>query len=458
MDIEKRSIEFVPHSERYGHPRRLFTIWFSANMQVTTLVVGTLGIVAGLSLIWTCIALVLGCVIGTVFMAAHSTQGPHLGIPQMIQSRAQFGVLGAGFPLLINYLAFVLFTAANGVVMRDSVQAFLDVGDNTAIILFGVVSFIVGFIGYELIHRLGALMSALSGIIFLIVAGLALQQPLPAGAMDVSQGFTLAAFALTVTQAASWTLGFGPYVADYSRYLPANISSRQTFWFSYIGNLLGAGLVMLLGALLAVLIKDVTSDPGTAIGSFFGPWSKVAMVIVVLGVLEINSLNLYSAYMSFMTMFTGMRGMTRISRKTKFIAMGLTAIAATWIATATQYNFFAYFSDILIAQVYFLVPWSSINLADFYLVRKGKYSVDAMYDVNGEYGKYSWSTMAIFMIGVLSTVPFMDLSFYHSYFAQMIGTDISWIPALIVPGGLYYLYNRNRFQSKSPNMTLQKAA
>ncbi|VVN89914.1 purine-cytosine permease family protein [Pseudomonas fluorescens] len=456
MDIEKRSIEFVPMSERYGHPRRLFTIWFSANMQVTTLVVGTLGIVAGLSLAWTCIALVLGCVIGTIFMAAHSTQGPHLGIPQMIQSRAQFGVLGAGFPLLINYISFILFTAANGVVMRDAIKVFLDVGDNTAIVLFGLVSFIIGFIGYELIHRLGAIMSALSGIIFLVVAYLALQHPLPAGAMDLNQGFTLAAFALTVTQAASWTLGFGPYVADYSRYLPANISSKQTFWFSYMGNLLGAGLVMLLGAVLATMFTDVTSNPGNAIASFFGPWSKIAMVIVVLGVLEINSLNLYSAYMSAMTIISGMHGMKRISRKTKFIVMGLSATAATLIAVATQYDFNAYFADILIAQVYFLVPWSAINLADYYLVRKGKYVVADMYDGKGIYGKYNVSTMIIFLIGVASTIPFMDMSFYHSYFAKLIGADMSWIPALIVPAALYVAHARYKASRRLP--TLGQAA
>ncbi|QXI30915.1 purine-cytosine permease family protein [Pseudomonas vanderleydeniana] len=437
MDIEKRSIEFVPLEERYGHPRRLFTIWFSANMQVTTLVVGSLGIVAGLSLAWTCFALILGCVIGTVFMAAHSTQGPHLGIPQMIQSRAQFGVLGAGFPLLINYLSFVLFTAANGVVMRDAIKSFMDVGDNTAIVLFGLVSFIIGYIGYELIHRFGAIMTALSGGIFLIVAALALQHPLPVGAMDMTQGFTLAAFALTVTQAASWTLGFGPYVADYSRYLPPDISSRETFWYSYFGNLLGACLVMLLGALLATMFTDVTSNPGNAIASFFGPWSKVAMLIVVLGVLEINALNLYSAYMAGMTIFSGMKGMKRISRRTKFVVMGLTALAATLIAVATQYNFNAYFADILVAQVYFLVPWSAINLADYYLVKKGKYVVADMYDVDGIYGRYSWSTMIIFLLGVASTIPFMDVSFYHSYFSVLIGADVAWIPALIVPAVLY---------------------
>ena len=84
MEIEKHSIGFVPLAERYGNERRLFTIWFSINLSIVCLTVGTLGILSGLDLAWTLLALVIGNAIGTVFMAAHSAQGPHLGIPQMI--------------------------------------------------------------------------------------------------------------------------------------------------------------------------------------------------------------------------------------------------------------------------------------------------------------------------------------------------------------------------------------
>ena len=37
---------------------------------------------------------VLGLVVGTLFMAFHASQGPQMGLPQMIQSRAQFGYRG----------------------------------------------------------------------------------------------------------------------------------------------------------------------------------------------------------------------------------------------------------------------------------------------------------------------------------------------------------------------------
>jgi len=454
MDIENRSIEFIPENERYGKPSRLFTIWFSANMQVTTLVVGTLGVAAGLSVFWTIVGLILGNLIGTIFMAGHSAQGPHLGIPQMIQSRAQFGVLGAGLPLFIVVISYILFTAANGVVMRDSIKSIYYMNDNTAIILFGVLTLIISYIGYELIHKMGVYMSALSGLIFAAAAFVAFQRPFSAHAFSLStHGYVNSAFMLVVAQAASWTLGFGPYVADYSRYLPKNISTKQTFWFSYVGNALGSTLVMILGAILAGGIADVTKDPGTGLAGLFAGWSRPALVIIVLGVLEINVLNLYSAYMSTTTIFTGFKGMARISKSTKFFIMALIAVLATAIAVGTQYHFNDYFSDILVAQIYVLVPWSSINLVDYYLIRKGRYSVPDMYNEDGIYGKYNWGTLMIFAVSIAVQIPFMDMSFYHSYFAKMIGADVSWIPSLLVPGALYYFANRRRGLALVPSMS-----
>ncbi|MDT3718260.1 cytosine permease [Pseudomonas oryzihabitans] len=459
MEIENRSVEFIPEHERYGSPKRLFTIWCSANMQVTTLVIGALGVVAGLNLGWTFIGLILGNLIGSVFMAAHSAQGPHLGIPQMIQSRAQFGVIGAGVPLAIVVLAYILFTAANGVVMRDSIKAVVPVSDNHAIILFGVLTLVVGFVGYELIHRIGAWMSALSSLVFALAAYAVLQHGLPAGAWDVSAStFKFAVFCLVVTQAASWTLGFGPYVADYSRYLPSSISTRSTFWYSYLGIVVGSTLLMLLGALMAASAMDVTTDPGSAIARLFPGYETLVYGVIIVGVLEWNVMNLYSSYMSTTTIFTGFNGKVRISLPTKFVIMAIVAAIVTWIAIAAQYNFSAYFSDILIGQVYVLVPWSAINLADYYWIRKGRYSVAAMYDVNGIYGKVNWNTLSIYAFAVVVQIPFMELSFYKGPIAALVGTDISWLPALVVPGVLYYLANRHKQLHLTPFESVQPLA
>ena len=264
LRIETRCIEFVPAAERYGTARRLFTIWFSANMQVTALVVGALGVSRGLDFLSTVVAILAGNAIGGIFMAAHSAQGPHLGVPQMIQSRAQFGVFGAALPLVVVVGTYVLFSAANGVMMRETVKALVPTGDAQAITLFGLVTLAVSAVGYELIHKIGAVLSLVSFLTCAAATALILAaHGLPAAPHGGAIAFSSPVFWLVLAQAASWTLGFCTFVADYSRYLPESISTRSTFWYTYAGCGLGASLIMIFGALLASTVGAASNDPAT---------------------------------------------------------------------------------------------------------------------------------------------------------------------------------------------------
>src|SRR5256884_6388988 len=92
--IEKRSIDYVPLAERHGKVWHLWPVWFSGDAHLATLAVGVLGITLGGNLLWTAVAVVAGCLLGTFFMAFHSPQGPQLGLPQMIPSRPPFGFPG----------------------------------------------------------------------------------------------------------------------------------------------------------------------------------------------------------------------------------------------------------------------------------------------------------------------------------------------------------------------------
>src|SRR5580658_3906456 len=93
--IEKRSIDYIPLAERHGKVWHLWPVWFAGGAHLATVATGVVGIALGGNLVWMAIAVVLGCALGTFFMAFHSTQGPQLGLPQMIQSRPQFGYVGA---------------------------------------------------------------------------------------------------------------------------------------------------------------------------------------------------------------------------------------------------------------------------------------------------------------------------------------------------------------------------
>jgi NCS1 family nucleobase:cation symporter-1 len=191
-------------------------------------------------------------------------------------------------------------------------------------------------------------------------------------------------------------------------------------------------------------LVETAGDLGIVLADLFGPWRSVALVLIAAGVVQGNVLNLYSAYMSTVTILSGFRRMSRISSWRKLLAMSILAAIATCIAVAAQENFQAYFSDVLSIMIYLLVPWSAINLADYYLVRHGRYDVADLFRVDGQYGAYRWPTIGVFLLGIIVQVPFMSLSYFQGSAAKWIGSDIAWLPGLLIPGALHVWVGRSQ--------------
>src|ERR1700759_3200062 len=153
--IEKRSIDYVPLSERRGKVWHLWPVWFSGSAHLATLAVGILGITLGGNLLWTGIAVIAGCALGTFFMAFHSTQGPQLGLPQMIQSRPQFGYVGALLVWAVALIAYIGYSAFNEVLAAQTlhqVSGSISPTSPTAMILLGASGAALAAIGYKKIH------------------------------------------------------------------------------------------------------------------------------------------------------------------------------------------------------------------------------------------------------------------------------------------------------------------
>src|ERR1700724_1317847 len=138
--IEKRSIDYVPLAERHGKVWHLWPVWFSGDAHLATLAVGILGITLGGNLLWTAIAVIAGCALGTFFMAFHATQGPQLGLPQMIQSRPQFGHMGALLVWGVALVAYIGYSAWNLVLAAQAVRVFASVPVSVTIVAFTVLA------------------------------------------------------------------------------------------------------------------------------------------------------------------------------------------------------------------------------------------------------------------------------------------------------------------------------
>ena len=95
-ELELATIQPIPLDQRHGTYADLFTVWFGSNLMLLTIVTGGLAVtVFGLPFVWAVVALALGNLVGGVFMALHAAQGPTLGVPQMVQTRGQFGSYGS---------------------------------------------------------------------------------------------------------------------------------------------------------------------------------------------------------------------------------------------------------------------------------------------------------------------------------------------------------------------------
>lgn len=445
MKVETRSIEYVPVDERHGKARDLFPVWFGAQMHITTLVTGALCISFGLNLFWSIVAIIVGNLLGALFMASHSAQGPKLGIPQMIQSRAQFGVIGAIIPLLIVIFMYLGFFASSGLFGAQTLASAFNLDLTWSIILMNGVTFLITLYGHDIIHKMQKYLSWLFFIVFLIATYMVFQLPLPAGSWSPGS-LNLSAFMLSVAVVATWQLSFAPYVADYSRYLPVKTSVAKTFWYTYAGSVSGTMWMMGLGVILTVAIPGYLDQAGANFAKMFGAFALFMYLVLVAGQLSINVFNLYGAFMSLTTTIEPFMKL-RITPKVRFVLMLLVTVVGTAIEIGGQGNFLSLFVNFILFISYFLIPWTAINLVDYYLLRRGEYSVKDIFDRNGKYGAVNWITAVAYIVSVIVEIPFINTSFYVGPVAEALdGADIAWILGLIVPSVLYYYPMKRKIQ------------
>src|SRR6202046_4502443 len=154
-EIESHSIDIIPDSERGGKVSAQFTLWFATNTHVFNFVLGGFAVLFGLNVFWALISMFLGAFLGLAFTALHAVQGPRLGVPQMIQSRGQFGFYGAVFVFLASIVVDVGYLAAQQVVQAQSLNDLTSaVSIPVWIIIVTIPAVLLAIFGYGWVHRI----------------------------------------------------------------------------------------------------------------------------------------------------------------------------------------------------------------------------------------------------------------------------------------------------------------
>lgn len=437
---ETRSIDYIPDNERHGHIFSQFTLWFGGNLQITAIVTGALAVVLGGDVVWSLIGLLVGQILGAGVMSLHALQGPRLGLPQMIISRAQFGVFGAVIPLALVCVMYVGFSASGTVLAGQAMAKLLSVSNNAGMIIFSAVIIVIAVLGYKVIHKLGKLASLVGVLAF---AWLFVSLLLSTDFATIAQNnhFTLPNFLLAVSLSSSWQIAFCPYVSDYSRYLPRNVSGKKTFFAVFSGTVLGTQASMTLGVITAAIAGS--AFPGHEVSYIVGLGKNEMMAMVIyfaicFGKITFTTLNAYGSFMSLTTIVSGFRQQVTLSTKCRVIFVVMMVAISCVIALLSEPAFLKHFTHFLLFLLAFFVPWSAISLCDYYLISRQSVDIPALFDPKGCYGYWNFYGIAVYVTGVLIQLPFIENPLFHGALTWMFaGNDVSWIIGWVGTALLY---------------------
>ncbi|MFI6071499.1 purine-cytosine permease family protein [Actinoplanes sp. NPDC051343] len=442
--VEVRSIDYVPLDERHGRVWSQGPLWFMSNAQIATLAVGTFSAIGGGNLIWSLLAIVLGALLGTFFMAFHAAQGPQLGLPQMIQSRPQFGYVGALLVWAFAYLQYAGFNIFNTILAGDSLHATVHGPAKVWIVIATVLAAVVALIGYDLIHSVERWLSAGFLVIFGILTIAVFLLPYPAGSFDLG-GFHATPFLVQFGAVAGYQISWAIYVSDYSRYLPPTVGIKRTFLWTYFGSALGGIWLMCLGAALASWAGDnfdTVSSLRQAGDRVFHGFGGIVLVFAMLGLVSVTALNMYGGSLTLISAADSFRSI-RPTSTVRIVTIVFTAVLSLVPALLIGADFLTNFEDFLLLVLYLFVPWTAVNLVDYYVVRRGHYAIAEIFNPRGLYGRWGWRGIVSYLVGFGAMLPFLSTSKYTGFVADaMGGADISFFIGLPVAGLLYWLLAR----------------
>ena len=405
--LELNGINFIAEPERVGTPRSLFWPWAAGNVSFLALSYGAFFLGFGISFWQATFAAIIGTVASFLLVGISSLAGKRASAPTMTLSRAAFGVKGNVIPGLLSYLIFVgwetvlvsLATLATETVftrlghLDHNLSRVLGFVAAAGLVVFG------GVLGYQVIMKLQRWLTIAT--IILTVGYIALTfhkinwqavHSIHSGSM---QGF-VGALIFGVTGIG---LGWVNSAADYSRYLPRTSSSRAVIGWTVFGASIVPIILVMYGSLLAgsskSLSDQIANDPIGALTTLLPTWYLIPFAIVaVLGLVGGAILDLYSSGITLVSI--GLPVRRHVAASIDAVIMTIGTIYIVWVAK----NFFIPFQGFLITIGVPVAVWSAIFVADI-IMRKRDYAEAELFDADGRYGAWNWSSVAIMVVGTI---------------------------------------------------------
>jgi NCS1 family nucleobase:cation symporter-1 len=363
-------------------------LWGNLGVSLLVLVAGAL-LVPALGLWPALAATVVGAAIGNALLGLAAVPAAETGVPAMVMYRAPLGVRGSLIPTACNVVQnlgwatfelFVIATAATAI--SERVLGFG--GRPLWVLVFGLVATAMAVAGPLTVLRRWlqrfAIWAVLASTAYLTWYALA---RFDLGRLADQPGQGGLSFWAGVDLAIALPISWVPLVADYARF---GRSAGATFWGTGIGYLLAQVWFFALGVLFLLGIGQ-----GDVIAAVLAvPVGLLAMAVLVVDETDEVFANLYSAGVSLKN------AAPRLPGRRVVLAFGAVAtLLAILVDDLARYENFLFLLGAL------FVPLFGVLAADWYVLARRRYDVDAMYRTDGPYRGVRWPALLVWLVGFL---------------------------------------------------------
>jgi NCS1 nucleoside transporter family len=401
--IEPYGVDQIPDSERHGKPRSQFYVWFAAGLNFPIVLLGFSAMTLGLSFTAAITAIGVGALVGSILMAVMSRMGVRLGVPQQIQARGPLGFFCNFLPVAyINVFAGIGWAAVTVILGGKAFSELTGIPFWICGLALTLFVLVVAIYGYNMIHYFQKVLSYALCALFLMITVVAVARGAGTFGPNPHANDYVGATGGWITFA-GWFLAFlvawAPFASDYSRYLPESRSvTTRTAWYTGLGNFV---TIFWLGS-LGVLVggSATSSDSIAALHQLTGPFAVPALIGITLSVLAQNFLNVYGGAISIQTLRIPVNRTVAVT-----IVCALSYLAALWGEAGVEDKFTIF----LLLTSYFIAPFATVLLLDYYLGgRADRSRIAELYDTGRvlNWGFVAWT------FGVLASVPFWQSKLY----------------------------------------------
>ena len=437
MNLELNGTNVIDESERGGKASSLFWPWCGANVSLLALSYGSFFLGFGISFWQATLAALLGTVLSFSLVGISSLAGKKSNAPTMILSRATFGVKGNIFPGILSYLIFVgwetvlvsIATLATGTVFVRVGHLDRDVAMVAGFLIAVGLTVSAGVLGFSAIMKLQRYITSITIIMTLAYIVLTIDEVNWSAIFEMKTGSAQGFVGALIFGATGIGLGWVNSAADYSRYLPRNVSSKAVVGWTVFGASIVPIILVIYGAALSgsseKLSEAIATDPIGALTTLLPTWFLVIFALVaILGLVGGAILDLYSSGLTLISI--GFPVKRHIAASIDALIMLFGSIYFVWIAD----DFFYPFQGFLITLGVPIAAWSAIFVTDV-LLRKSYHEGD-LYRSEGRYGAWNLRSIAVLAVATIVGWGFVTNGFaswlsWQGYFLGILGgKDGEW--------------------------------